>query len=63
MKVWASNDKELRFTEVSEDYITINIFADDFIVGVMCSRSEMERLCVSLAEWSGIPLYIQEEEE
>tara|TARA_Y100001937_G_C7093414_1_gene318906 strand:+ start:665 stop:844 length:180 start_codon:yes stop_codon:yes gene_type:complete len=56
MKIWVSNDKELRFTEVDDNYITVNLFTDDFIIGVMITRREAERLCLSLAEWCGIPL-------
>lgn len=57
MKIWASNDKELRFTEVDEDYLAVNVFTDEFIIGLMCGRREVERLCLSLAEWCGIPLF------
>lgn len=63
MKIWASNDKELRFTEVDHNYIAVNVFTDEFIIGVMVSRREAERLCLSLAEWCGMPLFNEEEEE
>ena len=61
MKIWASNDKELRFTEVDHNYIAVNVFTDEFILGVMLTRREAERLCLSLAEWSGLPFGDEEE--
>ena len=63
MKIWASNDRELRFTEIEDNYVAVNLFTDQFIVGVTLSRREIERLCGCLAEWCGIPLFIHTKEE
>lgn len=63
MKIWASNDKELRFTEVDTNYLAVNVFTEEFIIGLMLSRRETEKLCVSLAEWCGMPLFRNSEEE
>jgi len=63
MKIWASADKELRFTEIDANYIAINVFTEEFIIGVMCDRREIEHLCISLAEWCGFPLFRGDEEE
>jgi len=49
MKIWASNDRELRFTEIEDNYVAVNLFTDQFIVGVTLSRREIERLCGCLA--------------
>ena len=47
MKIWASNDRELRFTEIEDNYVAVNLFTDQFIVGVTLS----------------IPLFIDTKEE
>ena len=62
MKIWASYDKEIRMTEISDNMVAVNTFTDEFVVGVMLTRREVEILCVSLAEWCGIPLGVSEEE-
>ena len=48
MKIWASNDKELRFTEVDTNYLAVNVFTEEFIIGLMLSRRETEKImCVA----------------
>ena len=63
MKIWASYDKEMRLTEIADDLVAANIMTQEYVIGVMLSRREVEILCVSLAEWCGIPLGIADEEE
>ena len=57
MPIWMSNDKELRFTDMGEDYVAVNLFAEDMVVGLMMERNEIEALVYALAEYCGFPLF------
>lgn len=57
MPIWMSLDKELRFADMGEDYVAVNLFAEDMVVGLMIERHEVESLVHALAEYCGIPLF------
>ena len=57
MPLFMSNDKELRVSDMGEDFVGVNIFADEYIVGVMLDRNEVEKLLYALSEYCGIPLF------
>lgn len=57
MPIWMSLDKELRFTDMGEDYVAVNLFAEDMVVGLMLERHEIEELVYALAEYCGFPLF------
>jgi len=63
MKIWASNDKEIQFTEISDEYISINIFTTEYVIGTIITRFEAISLCSALAESCGFPLFVGDEEE
>ena len=63
MKIWASNDKELRFTEIADNLVAVNVFTDEYVIGVMLTRRECEELCLGLAEWCGIPLFMSHSDD
>tara|TARA_R110002012_G_scaffold291396_1_gene485777 strand:- start:19 stop:255 length:237 start_codon:yes stop_codon:yes gene_type:complete len=60
MPIWTSLDKELRFTDMGEGFIAVNIFSEEFIVGIMLTEDELHSLCCSLAEHCGMPLFIKQ---
>jgi len=59
MPIWMSNDKELRFADMGEDCVAVNMFLsdEDLILGVMLTRDEIENLVYKLAEYCGIPFF------
>ena len=57
MPLWMSNDKEMRVADMGEDHVAINIFTDEYVVGLMLNRDEIEGLCLALAEYCGIGLF------
>jgi len=57
MPLWMSNDKEVRIADMGEDNVSLNIFSEEYVVGVMLDREEMEKLVFALAEYCGIPLF------
>ena len=57
MPLWMSLDKELRFTDMGEDYVAINIFSEEMVVGLMLEREEIESLAYALAEYCGFPIF------
>jgi hypothetical protein len=63
MKIWASNDRELRFTEIDDDLVAVNVFTSEYVIGVMLNRRECEALCLGLAEWCGIPLFMNQSDD
>jgi hypothetical protein len=63
LKIWVSNDEELHFTQIHENFVAVNLFTDDYVIGCMLNRDEIEALCIGLAEWCGLPLFTVGEEE
>ena len=57
MPLWMSKDKELRFSDMGEDFVGVNVFTDEYVIGVMLDRSEIEKLLYALSEYCGIPLF------
>lgn len=62
-RIWASNNKEVIMTELTEDMLAINIFADDMVVGVIITREEANMLALGISEWVGLPMFYGDEEE
>ena len=57
MPIWISPDKQLRIADMGEDYIALNLFAEEMVVGIMLERSEVESLAYALAEYCGFPIF------
>lgn len=62
-RIWASNNKDGIITELTEDMLAINIFADDLVVGIIITREEANMLALGISEWVGLPIYHDMEEE
>ena len=57
MPLWMSKDKELRFGDMGEDLVSVNLFSEEYVVGLMLERAEIESLVYALAEYCGLPLF------
>jgi len=57
MPLWMSKDKEVRIADMGEDFVAINIFSEEYVVGVMLDRAEIEKLVIAMAEYCGIGLF------
>lgn len=57
MPLWMSIDKELRIADMGEDWVAINLFAEDMVVGLMLQREEIESMVYALAEYCGFPIF------
>ena len=55
-----SNDRELRFTDMGDGFIAVNIFSEEYIIGIMLTEEEVHNLCCSIAEHCGMPLFIKQ---
>ena len=62
-KIWTSKEKDAQLTELTDNLIALNIFSEDFIVGIVIDRSEAEQLALGISEWVGLPLFINDSEE
>lgn len=62
-KIWTSKEKDAQLTELTDNLIALNIFTEDYIVGIVIDRSEAEQLALGIAEWVGLPLFFNMEEE
>ena len=62
-KIWTSKEKDAQLTELTDNLIALNIFSEDYIVGIVIDRSEAEQLALGIAEWVGLPLFFNTEEE
>jgi len=62
-KIWTSKEKDAQLTELTDNLIALNIFSEDYIVGIVIDRSEAEQLALGIAEWVGLPLFFNMEEE
>ena len=62
-KIWTSKEKDAQLTEQTDNLIALNIFSEDFIVGIVIDRSEAEQLALGISEWVGLPLFINDSEE
>lgn len=62
-KIWTSKEKDAQLTELTDNLIALNIFNEDFIVGIVIDRSEAEQLALGICEWVGLPLFINDSEE
>lgn len=62
-KIWTSKEKDAQLTELTDNLIALNIFNEDFIVGIVIDRSEAEQLALGISEWVGLPLFINDSEE
>ena len=62
-RIWASNNKDAIITELTDEMIAINIFADDVVVGVIITREEANMLALGISEWVGLPMFLRDEEE
>lgn len=59
-KIWTSKEKDAQLTELTDNLIALNIFTDELIVGIVIDRREAEQLALGIAEWVGLPLFIEE---
>jgi|TARA_R100001443_G_scaffold7122_2_gene16289 hypothetical protein len=62
-KIWTSKEKDAQLTELTDNLIALNIFSEEYIVGIVIDRSEAEQLALGIAEWVGLPLFFNTEEE
>tara|TARA_Y100001963_G_scaffold36051_1_gene50257 strand:+ start:5046 stop:5273 length:228 start_codon:yes stop_codon:yes gene_type:complete len=53
--IWKSKTGDVRITEMPNDMLMLNIFAQDAVAGVVLSRLEIESVADALLEWAGIP--------
>ena len=53
--IWSSKTGDVKFTELPNDMVLLNIFAQDAVAGVVLDRLEIENLADALLEWAGIP--------
>ncbi len=60
MPIWKSDDSTVRVVDLGDDLISVHILHEDTIMGVMLERHEAEKLCLGLAEWCGMPLFIKQ---
>ncbi len=61
MRIWRTDDKSMVLTEMTDELCMLNIVTEEYISGFGLTRSELERLCLGLLEWCGIPTFNRRE--
>ena len=55
--IWQSAEQDIRINEINDDMLSFHMFTDNYIVGLVLLREEVESMCGSLSEWCGIPIF------